>query len=51
MRCDFEHCKNEAASVCMIVDLAGEVYHRDFCVYHLKKMLHDEKNVNYESSY
>lgn len=45
MNCDYKGCKEWAISACMIVDVSGEVYHRDFCKKHLKKMLWNEKNV------
>jgi hypothetical protein len=43
--CDYKGCKELAISCCMIVDVSGEVFNREFCKKHLKKMLWDENGV------
>jgi len=49
MKCDYKDCKNEGASMCIIVDVEGNDFHRCFCNYHLKKMLYDvRKHANFE---
>ena len=48
MKCDYKGCNESGESMCMICDIAGEVYHRCFCIAHLKKMLYDVKGVCYE---
>ena len=47
-KCQFKGCDRRADSVCMIADMEGDTFDRDFCLFHLKKMLHDEKDANLE---
>lgn len=45
MNCDYKGCNEEGVSMCIIVDTAGNDYHRCFCKKHLRKMLYDCKGV------
>ena len=45
MKCDYLDCSENGISMCMIPDVAGDIYDRNFCEKHLKKMLWDIKEA------
>jgi len=48
--CNYKGCKEWALSACIIIDGAGNDFHRDFCAKHIKKMCHNEKGVCLEAT-
>ena len=47
-KCDYKGCNRDSATVCVVQDLVGCTFNRFLCKFHLKKVLHDVEDVDYE---